>query len=179
VYYSQNITVVGNTLFRNENAGVYFLKESQNGIVAGNTMYENIKGVRYGSSSAGGRVVDNTVFDNHDAGIAIEGEANDAVVLRNRVVNNRKAQLLVLESEYRSDDNCFDNGGPDQFVADFFPRSNDRYKTLAQYQQGQRQDVSSRQGSCGALPKKVDVRKLHAETKAYPERARKILNASQ
>ena len=77
---------------------------------------------------------------------------------------------MVMRSQYSSEDNCFENGGPEQLTADFF--FTERYKTLAEYQKEKRHDLLSRQGGCGELPKKVDVRKLHAKTKAYASRAR-------
>jgi hypothetical protein len=51
---------------------------------------------------------------------------------------------------------------------------NERYTTLAEYQPSVNQDLSSHEG-CGRLPKKIDIHRLHAETLAYTERARKML----
>jgi parallel beta-helix repeat protein len=120
--------------------------------------------------------IDNTIFDNREAGVAIE-EANGVLVRRNTVTNNTKAQLLVIRAEYDSNDNCFRNGAPDQLTADFV--FVDHYKTLADYQRGKHQDLHSREGTCGSLPAKIDVRKLHAETMSYTERARKKLAGSR
>jgi hypothetical protein len=59
-------------------------------------------------------------------------------------------------------------------MAKFYPyRATDHYRTLAEYQKAIGQDLHSRSGDCGPLPEKLDVRKLHAETMAYAERARK------
>ena len=80
---------------------------------------------------------------------------------------------MILQSDYDSEDNCFASRGPDQWAADFYIV--DHYKTLAEYQQAKRQDLHSRGDDCGPPPAKLDVRKLHAETMAYAERARKIL----
>jgi hypothetical protein len=176
VYAATDVLVYGNTLFRNDNSGVYFAKASVNGLAIGNTTYENIKGVRWSSASVNGMAIDNATFDNREAGVAIE-EANGVIVRRNTVANNKKAQLLVIKAEYDSNDNCFRNGAPDQLTADFV--FVDHYKTLADYQRGKRQDLKSREGACGALPAKIDVRKLHAETMSYAERARKKLAGSQ
>jgi parallel beta-helix repeat protein len=174
VYTATDVLVYGNTLFRNENSGVYFVAGSTNGAVIGNIAYENIKGVRWSSKSVNGLALDNIAFDNHEAGIAVE-EANHTLLRRNTMVNNTRAQLLVLDSELSSEDNCFENGTPEQHTADFFFDWL-RYKTLAEYQQAKHQDLHAREGGCGPLPAKVDVHKLHAETKAYTERARKLLS---
>jgi len=174
--HGTHIAVVGNTLFRNENSGVYFLLQSTNSFVVRNAMYENIKGVRWSSQSANGTAVDNTLFDNQQAGISIESA--DHIILRhNKVVNNGQTQLNVLQAEYASDDNCFANGGSDQLIADL-PFVG-RYRTLADYQRGVHQDVSSREGGCGPLPDKVDVHKLDAEARGYADRARRILSGAK
>ena len=176
VYNSSHITVYGNTLFRNENCGTYFVQHSTNGLFIGNISYENIKGVRWGSQSVNGVAIDNTLFDNLEAGISVE-DVYQAILRRNKLVNNKNTQLSVqLDSEYDSDDNCFQNGGAEQSLAhssnvSFF----DRQKTLAEYQKAKSQDLHSREGGCGPLPEKIDVHKLHAETMTYTERARKIL----
>ena len=49
------------------------------------------------------------------------------------------------------------------------------YETLAEFQQAASQELGSREG-CGRLPKKLNVRRLHAETSAYADRARKKLH---
>jgi parallel beta-helix repeat protein len=176
VYAATSVIVNGNTLFRNENCGVYFAAASTNGLAIGNTAYENIKGVRWSSDSASGMAIDNILFDNHENGIALESV--DRMILgRNRVVNNTKSQLLAMRAEYTSDANCFGNGAPEQLTADFV--FTERYKTLAEYQRAKQQDLGSREGNCGPLPAKVDVRKLHAETMAYAKRARQLLSQSK
>src|SRR5262249_18498107 len=43
VYAATNMLVYGNTLFRNDNSGVYFAKQSTNCLAIGNVSYENIK----------------------------------------------------------------------------------------------------------------------------------------
>jgi parallel beta-helix repeat protein len=171
-----NIMVYGNTLFRNENSGIYFLSQSVNGLAIGNIGYENIKGIRWGSKSVKGMAIDNTLFDNHEAGISVE-DTNDVLLRRNNMVNNKRFQFLVIQSEFSSEGNCFERGNPEQLTADFF--FTDRYKSLSEYQKAKHQDLYSREGNCAPLPEKVDVRKLHEETMAYAERARKILSESK
>ena len=179
VYGASNVLVYGNTLFRNENCGVYFAAQSANGAAIGNTAYENVKGVRWSSQSVDALCLDNTLFDNHERGIAIEN-ADRALVRRNKVVNNTASQLLVIQSLYSSESNCYDTGGPGELVAEFYPYfERDRHGTLAEYQRVRRQDLSSRAGGCGALPAKVDVHRLHAEALAYLERARKLLSGAR
>jgi parallel beta-helix repeat protein len=171
--YAQNIVLVGNTLFRNENAGLYYLRESTNGAVIGNIAYENVKGIRVGAKSVNTVIVGNTAFEN-DWGFAFEQGADDSVLLDNRAVNNKNAQVFVMGTQFRSDDNCFESRTPEQKMIEFHP--SESFKTLADYQRAKRQDFRSREKGCGALPEKVDVRKLHAESTAYAERARKLLS---
>ena len=176
VYNSSHITIYGNTLFRNENSGTYFVQRSINGLFIGNTSYENVKGVRWGSQSVNGIAIGNTLFDNHEAGLSIE-DVNHAILRRNELVNNAETQLKVLlNTEFDSDANCFQNGVSEQSVAHF---SNalpfDVLKSLRDYQKVKSQDIHSREGGCTALPQKIDVQKLHAESMSYAERARKIL----
>jgi parallel beta-helix repeat protein len=173
VYGATNVLIYGNTFFRNENSGVYFALKSVNGLAIGNVAYENVKGVRWSSESGHALAIDNKLFDNLEAGISIEN-ATPAVLRGNRVVNNKQAQLLVIQTEYSSEENCFETGSADQLTAKFYPyRATDHYKTLAEYQKAIGQDLHSRGGGCGPPPEKLDVRKLHAETMAYAERARK------
>jgi parallel beta-helix repeat protein len=175
VYGATNVLVYGNTLFRNENSGVYFAAQSTNGQAIGNTSYENLKGVRWSSQSVDALCLDNTLFDNGERGIALEN-VDRAILRRNRVVNNAVSQLLVIRTPYSSENNCWDARGPAQAVAEFFPYfAADRHATLVDYQTARRQDLGSRAGSCGPLPEKPDVHRLHAETTAYAERAREIL----
>jgi len=176
VYGATKIAAYGNTLFRNENSGIYFALQSTNGLILGNTMYENIKGIRWSSQSNNGTAVDNAVFENHEYGISVEN-ADHTLLRRNRMVGNEKGQLLVQQSDYSSDDNCFASSGPNQLISDFF--FVDHYRALADYQRGQHQDQGSREGDCGPLPAKVDVHKLDEEAKGYTERARRILSGAE
>jgi len=171
VYGAKNILIYGNTFFRTDNSGVYFAAKSSDGVAIGNISYDNVKGIRWSSDSVYGIAADNVLFDNSERGISIE-KANHAVVRGNKLVNNRQSQLLVMDAEYSSESNCFDRGPSGQLIADFFSK---RFKTLAEYQQGKRQDFHSREGDCGPLPPKVDVHELHRETMGYAERARKLL----
>jgi parallel beta-helix repeat protein len=175
VYNATNVLIYGNTLFRNENSGVYFAAESANGHAIRNTSFDNVKGVRWSSDSVYGIAMDNALFDNQEAGVSIEN-ANHALVRGNRMVNNARAQLLLIRADYSSEDNCFANNGPDQVIAEFV--QGEKYKTLAAYQAAERQDTNSREGQCGPLPAKVDVHRLHAETTAYLARARAELKAA-
>jgi parallel beta-helix repeat protein len=176
VFASTDVLLYGNTLFRNENSGAYFLAASTGGLAIGNVAYENVKGLRWSSRSASGVAIDDALFDNHERGLAIEN-ATPALLRGNRLVNNQASQLLVIQTVYDADANCFENRDPAQLTADFVFVG--RYKALADYQRAQGQDMHSREGGCGPLAKKVDVRKLHAESLAYLETARRILNGAQ
>jgi parallel beta-helix repeat protein len=172
VYGALNVFLYGNRLFRNENSGVYFAAKSANGVAIGNTAYENVKGLRWSSDSVGGMAVDNVVFDNLERGISLEN-ADGAILRGNRVVNNAVSQLLVLQTRYTSEGNCFINGSDQQLVADFTPFGPlDRYPSLAEYQKAKGQDLHSGSGRCGPLPEKVDVHALHAESLGYPGQSR-------
>lgn len=166
VYGAKDILVYGNTLFRNDNSGVYFAAGSNGGIAIGNVAFENIKGVRWSSASIDGIAADNILFDNRERGVSIE-KSHHAVVRGNTIVNNAVSQLLVIDTDYGSEGNCFDVG-KGRFVADFF--YTERFKTLADYQQAKRRDLSSREGGCEPLPAKFDVHALQRETAAYAER---------
>ena len=172
VYDARNALIYGNTLFRNENCGVYFAAKSTGAVAIGNVTYENVKGLRWSSGSRDALVLDNVAFDNHERGIAIE-ETDGVQLRRNRLVNNAVSQLMVTHGTYGSEQNCFETRGADEVVADFFPfRQGDRYRTLDAYRKAQGQDMHSEEGSCGRLPEKVDVHALHADTLGYAERAR-------
>ncbi len=172
VYDAKNALIYGNTLFRNENSGVYFAANSTGAVAIGNVTYENAKGLRWSSGSRDALVFDNVVFDNHERGIAIE-ETEGVLLRRNRLVSNAVSQLLVNHSTYGSESNCFETRGADGLVADFFPfQQTDRYRTLDEYRKAKGQDLHSREGNCGPLPEKVDVGKLHADTLGYAERVR-------
>jgi parallel beta-helix repeat protein len=176
VYGAANVLVYANTLLRNENCGVYFAAGSTNGVAIGNVAYENVKGLRWSSNSTTGLAIDNVAFENRERGISLEN-ADRAVLRGNRLVGNAESQLLVIQSEYSSEGNCFATSRPEQLVAEFFPYfATDHHRTLAEYQHARHQDLHSRFGGCEAVPAKVDVRKLHAESVAYAERARGILS---
>jgi hypothetical protein len=172
VYGATSIVAYGNTLFRNENCGIYFAAESTHGLALGTVAYDNIKGVRWSSQSNGGMALDNQLFDNLERGLAIES-TDGIVVRRNLLVNNAVSQLMVMTGMYAADDNCYQTGAAGQLVADFI--FTEHFKTLAEYQQAKRQDLKSREGKCAPLPAKLDVRAIHAATMAYAERAREIL----
>jgi hypothetical protein len=159
IYGSRDVLVYGSTLFRNENSGAYFAAASTGGRAIANTSYENVKGLRWSSDSADGMALDNALFDNTERGLSLEN-ADGAIVRGNRLVGNAVSQLLVLQTKYAADENCFD-AVPGGLVADFMPFGwNDRYEHLAAYQQAQHQDAISREGGCGVLPAKIDVQRL-------------------
>lgn len=177
-YNSVHISLYGNTLFRNENSGAYFLQQSTNGQFINNVSYENVKGVRWGSQSVNGLALGNTLFDNLEAGISVE-DISGAVLRFNQLSNNKETQLKVLlDAEYDSDNNCFQNGNAEQSVSHF---SNvafyDRQKSLPEYQKVKGRDLHSREGGC-QIPQKIDVRKLHSDTMTYADRARKLISAT-
>jgi parallel beta-helix repeat protein len=172
VYAATEILAYRNTFFKNDNSGIYFARASINGSAIANTSYENIKGVRWSSSSINGMALDNVLFDNRDAGISIEDVGN-SIIRRNRMVNNKLTQLMAIRSKYDSNENCYD-AAPGQMVADYVFIYH--HPTLAEFQNEHHTDLDSREGDCGPLPAKIDVRKLHAETMAYTERARQLLS---
>lgn len=178
VYGATNILVYGNTLFRNENCGVYFAAGSVNGAVLRNVAYENVKGIRWGSGSGNAVALENILYDNRDAGISIEETA--AVTLRSNVLaGNHKAQLIGVHPKFVSDDNCFERTDPQQLLADFYPYPlNDRFKTLHEYQEVRGQDLESRENGCRERPEKLDVHKMHADATSYRERALQILGSA-
>jgi parallel beta-helix repeat protein len=167
VYGASNVLVYRNILFRNENSGAYFAAKSVNGLAIRNISFENAKGLRWSSESAGGLALDNDVFDNRERGISLEN-VTGAVLRGNRLVGNAVSQLQVIESAFTSENNCF-AAARGQLVADFTPFGPlDRYATLAEYQAARAQDLHARSGNCGTLPAAVDVHRLHAATSAYP-----------
>jgi parallel beta-helix repeat protein len=179
VYGATNILAYGNTLFRNENCGIYFAKESLKGSAIHNILYENLLGgVRWSSSSKDGLAANNIVFDNLDRGILIE-QTERIALSANELVNNKNSQILVRDSGYSSDLNCFQIGPdePNQLIAEYWYV--DRYRSLRPYQEEKQLDLDSREGNCAPLPAKVDVHKLNAEAAAYTERARRILNGAR
>ncbi len=171
VLNSTDVLILGNTLFRNDNSGAYFFAASTQGYAVGNVAYENSKGFRWSSDSASGLALNNLAFDNLETGISIEN-ADDIRVSQNVLANNAIAQLRVNKSRYTSQANCFESRDAEQLIA--LIDRHKRYNTLAGYRKATNQDLGSRE-VCGGLPEKVDVRKLHAETMAYAEHARKTL----
>ena len=95
--------------------------------------------------------------------------------MENSVLNNGTSQLLVSKTRYSAESNCYENGNPEQLIGLFLYAY--RYQSLAEYQDMKNRDLSSREGGCGTLPRKVDVAELHAESMGYTERARKELAA--
>jgi parallel beta-helix repeat protein len=139
-----------------------------------NIAYENAKGVRYGDRSEG-MTIDNTVFDNHAAGISAEASCN--VLLRGNTMVNNEYQLLAIRSKVSLDGDCYQKGSPKQYTVAF--HRSDEYYELTEHEKARQKDLRSREGNCGPLPEKIDVRKLHEETMNYTDRARKILSESK
>lgn len=177
-YNSVHISLYGNTLFRNENSGAYFLQKSTNARFINNVSYENVKGVRWGSQSVNGLALGNILFDNLEAGISVE-DVFGAILRDNQLSNNKETQLKVLlDSEYDSDNNCFQNGNSEQAISHFSNAALiDRQKTLTEYQKTKSHDLHSHEGGC-QVPQKIDVHKLHSDSMNYADRARKLISAS-
>ena len=170
VYGTVDVTIAGNTLLRNQDAGVYFTLQSLNGRAIGNTSYDNVKGLRWSSESANGLAVDNVLVENHRYGVAIEN-SDGVTLIQNDLVDNGDSQIMVTGSAYTSFDNCFSRAGPGRFAAHFV-LDGLWYRSLAEYRQDQSQDRGSREGECAPPPTRVDVRALHDETVTYVERPR-------
>ena len=116
-----------------------------------------MKGLRWSSQSVNGVAAGNVLFDNHERGISVK-HVESSVLRRNALVNNGDSQILVLQGEIDSAENCFENGQSRQVIADFFSLDNNksrRYKTLAGYQKIGSLDMDSREVGCGPLPKVV------------------------
>ena len=176
VYAATNVLLQGNTLFRNENSGAYFAASSTSGVAIGNVAYENLKGLRWSSQSNNALALDNWCFENSERGLSLEN-VDGALLRRNLLAGNAVSQLLILQSPYGSESNCFESDRAEQLTADFRPfPPKASYPMLADYQLAQHQDLHSSAGGCGPRPPKVDVGRLHAETLAYAERARRILH---
>jgi hypothetical protein len=146
VHSSRHVRVVRNVLFRNTNSGLYFLAKAAQGLAAGNEAFENVKGIRVGSDSVGALILENRLFANQDAGLAIE-HANGAQVWRNHLADNDGRQLLVVESDYVADYNCYASVGVPQLIADFFTKTT-RFERLEDYQRASGQDLHARAGGC-------------------------------
>ena len=76
-----------------------------------------------------------------------------------------------------SERNCFEIGRGSASLAERYAKQS--YRTLAEHQQGTHLDLSSREGDCGALPDKIDVRMLHANSLSYLEQARRKLGTAR
>lgn len=171
VYASKDVLIHGNTLFRNDNSGVYFAKQSTHGYAIANITYENVKGVRWSSDSNFGLALNNHAFENREAGIAIE-DVQGTRLAGNQVTGN-PAQLLTYKSEYEADGNCFETKGDGQLVA--LVEYGYKFSQLSDYQKARQKDLSSRHGACQKKDR-IDVRLLHGETMRYLERALKDLD---
>jgi hypothetical protein len=174
VHSSSRARLVRNVLFRNTNAGAYFIANSLQGRAVGNTAFENVKGIRVGSQSIGTRVLENHLFANGDAGLSIE-YADDAFVRRNGLVSNGSSQLLVIDSDYDSDHNCFTTSAPTQATADFFHKTR-RYGRLDEYVAARGQDRHSRDQGCDLPSELPNVQHfdVHDDPAAAAPRERRV-----
>ncbi len=166
VYKSNDVLITNNILFGNDNSGIYFFGGSNHGHAKRNVLYGNSKGVRWSSESAHGLAQDNVAFENSEMGISIEN-TDDVRLVRNLLVANGKSHLFIRKSRYMSRENCFEGHGGEKLIADFGPH--EHYNTLAEYQEITNHDLDSRE-SCGPLPEKIDVHKLHTRTMEYTKR---------
>lgn len=80
------------------------------------------------------------------------------------IVNN-KTRLMVVQTKDGSDDNCFQNRGPEELVADFFfyqpYHKIDRYRTPVEHKQGTQLELRSR-GEGGVRPPAREDRRPEA-----------------
>ncbi len=154
---SEGVLLEGNTLFRNANSGAYFVQGSRGGIAVGNVAYENVKGLRWSSESVGGRALANVLFENREAGLSFE-RAPGGLARDNRLFANLRTQFMLHETEVVSDANCFALGAGASSIAERWEKK--RFPTLAQHRRENGMDRSSRSGSCGPTPRKVDVHEI-------------------
>lgn len=120
VFGSTHVVVSNNELFRNSNSGVYIALGSTNGHVFGNLLYENAKGARWSSESVDGLALANVAFANRETGFAIE-RTDEVRIIRNTLVDNGLSHLMIRNSRYTSEANCFDRKGQEGVVADLGP----------------------------------------------------------
>ena len=173
---SQQVQVLRNVLFRNENSGVYFYVESHGSLAQGNTLYENDVGIRFSSGSNAGLVLDNLMIDNHDAGLSFESMAF-AVSTQNSLKGNTN-QLRLYKSSFFSDNNCYEaSTEAGQALAKF--NLVELYQDLSEFSNKFGQDLNSRDGNCAIEARKVNVGELHEETLSYPKRAQEYLEKLQ
>jgi len=173
---SKQMQILKNTLFRNENSGVYFYVESLGGLAQGNIAYENDVGIRFGSESHAGLVLDNLIIDNHDAGLSFE--VVKFAVASHNILKGNASQLRLRKSSFFSDNNCYEiSTESGQVLAKENPIVN--YQDLSEFSNKFGTDLNSREGDCAIEVDKVDVEKLHAETLSYPKRALEILGKDQ
>ena len=151
---SDHVVVSGNTLFRNDNSGVYFLSGSEGGLALGNVLYENVKGIRWGSESDRGTAAGNTTFANVEAGISLE-RVTGLRLIDNRLVGNQGAQLRLIEAEHEGEGNCYGPRGPEQLVV--HRDREGRYARLAELRAASGTERSSTEGECGPLPAPVEI----------------------
>jgi parallel beta-helix repeat protein len=157
------VTVIGFTFRHMAGAGINFEKGSSNCIAVNNTSYGAWQGIRV-FNSTDVLVTGNTLFRNGNSGAYFLAASTSGYAIGNVLYENAKG--------VRWSSDCFENGDAGQLTAKI--DHNELYAALVDYQRAANQDLGSRE-ACGRLPEKIDVHRLHAETSAYAERARKIL----
>ena len=164
---SAEVLVVGNISFRNGNSGIYFLSGSTDGVAVDNVVYENVKGIRWGSRSDRGLLARNLAFHNLEAGISIE-RASVLRLISNSLVGNRETQFQALQSDYYSEGNCFEVTGPSQLTVSLDHHR--QFRALGEFRDAFRMDLTSANERCRALANKVNVEALHAQAMALSKR---------
>ena len=172
---SQQVQVLRNILFRNENSGVYYYLESKDGLVQGNTAYENDVGIRFSSESSAGLVLDNLIIGNHDAGLSFES-LGFAVATLNSFQDNT-SQLRLYKSSFISDKNCYET---DTESGHIFAKENPTiiHQNLKEYSTKFGQGLNSREGNCAIEIDRVNVGELHEEATSYSMRAQEFLRTN-
>jgi hypothetical protein len=158
---STGVVLAFNTLFRNDNSGLYFLAEATDGTALRNVLFENLKGIRWGSASSRGVAAGNLAFENTQAGVSIE-RVDDVRLVGNSLVQNGVVQLNLVDTRYTGEGNCFATSGPDLLLVKTGPWTT--FTTLAGFQEATANEKGSREASpssCRPLPEKPPVREIH------------------
>ena len=169
VQNSNQVQILRNTMFRNENSGVYFLRGSLGGLVQGNFTYENLVGIRFSSESNAGLTIDNIIVDNTDAGLSYE-----KVIFQSSYHNTLKGNLRQLrirtKPSFYSDNNCYESDSSQgQFLA--HDNSVKNFQQLNEFASKYGVDFNSSESDCEISPEKVNVAELHKETLDYSKQS--------
>ena len=164
---SKHVEILDNIMMLNENAGAYFLRQSENGRAVGNISYDNAVGLRWGSESSNGFAGNNVLVDNSDAGMGIE-KVVDHIAADNLFWGNTP-QLRVIGATFESNNNCFEaaEGSGTPFTATWDLVN--QYASFEQLIQARGQELNSRTGDCGITFERLDVHKLHSDSLSYPD----------